>query len=243
MIPEVVTDTIGNKNNYGLYTTIQSRRTQNPFTGKINEKIIKSTPNGDIVNGHYLNRSVIQSTYTPDSVRINTKYGDPRGRTPKDLNTFLSRFNEAMFRSDSKIQPLDKKKFQQGGKVEETNQEQLILDFALRYMKGLGVDESELKNGIPDEYIPEITEAFNAVANSTEFWLAYEEDPEATMQDYLASREDLSEEQAVFAKKGAKLKQLKSKQKRCKCGCKMTSQKEGGKLVSKCACGCDTKKK
>ena len=44
---------------------------------------------------------------------------------------------------------------------------------------------------------------------------------------------------AILAAKGAKLKKLKSKAKKCKCGCDMVTVKEkGGKMISKCSCGC-----
>ena len=44
---------------------------------------------------------------------------------------------------------------------------------------------------------------------------------------------------AMLAAKGAKLKKLKNKAKKCKCGCDMVTVKEkGGKMISKCSCGC-----
>lgn len=59
-------------------------------------------------------------------------------------------------------------------------------------------------------------------------------------------------EEALMAKKGAKLNKIKTLQsykkgkamsKKCACGCDMVMVKEkGGKLTSKCACGCKSKK-
>ena len=55
--------------------------------------------------------------------------------------------------------------------------------------------------------------------------------------------QQLADQETVFAAKGAKLQKLKSGAKKCKCGCAMVDIKDkGGKLVSKCACGCDVKK-
>ena len=77
-----------------------------------------------------------------------------------------------------------------------------------------------------------------------EFVTNYSDDPEG----YISSLQDMFEEpseedEAIFAKKGAKLQKLLSFKKRgstkCKCGCNLVRSKEkGGKIVSKCACGC-----
>lgn len=64
------------------------------------------------------------------------------------------------------------------------------------------------------------------------------------------SETSTDEDQAVLAKKGAKLKKLQDfknkspkKTKKCSCGCDMISKKEkGGKMVEVCACGCHASK-
>ena len=65
------------------------------------------------------------------------------------------------------------------------------------------------------------------------------------------SNEPMDEDSAaIMAKKGAKLKKLRSMKKgkkmgakKCSCGCDMVASKgKGGKMVYKCACGCGAKK-
>lgn len=195
-------------------TESTTRFIDSPLIGRTKEhRVIKrTTPTGDQFS---------QMTITnPGTNRADTIFTPPGNRanpdlypkfTPRDIRlqnkkgvgkeSYMQKFTSPNYFSGLKA-------FQQGGKVEETNQEQLILDFAIRYLKGLGVEESVLQNGIPEENIEDVTNAINEV-DTPEFWLAYEEDPDAAMQDYLASREDFSEEAIEFAKKGAKLKALK----------------------------------
>lgn len=127
---------------------------------------------------------------------------------------------------------------QQGGKVEEGNQE-LIADFAIRYLRGQGIAEEDIvgqDGNINPQYIDELTEVIQEV-NTPEFWDSYKQDPDETLAAYMESTQ--TPEQVEMAKKGAKLKQLKNKKNRmCKCGCKLSLKKEGGKIVEKCSCGC-----
>lgn len=63
-----------------------------------------------------------------------------------------------------------------------------------------------------------------------------DEDWENLDEQYSQQKES---NEAILAAKGAKLKKLKSKAKKCKCGCDMVTVKEkGGKMISKCSCGC-----
>lgn len=80
--------------------------------------------------------------------------------------------------------------------------------------------------------------------NPEEFVTNYSDDPEGYITSLQEMFEEPSEEdEAIFAKKGAKLQRLISFKKggvtKCKCGCNLVRSKEkGGKIVSKCACGC-----
>lgn len=164
--------------------------------------------------------------FTPQDIREGNRKG-------KGNESFMQKFTSPDYFPHLR-------KYQQGGPVEETNDEMVILDFAIRYLKGLGVSEEELQSGIPEQWLEdeEFLSKINAFANDPDAMLAYQEDPEATIQNYLSAEQELTDDQIEFAKKGAKLKQLKSKQKRCKCGCVMESKEKGGKLISKCSCGC-----
>jgi hypothetical protein len=73
---------------------------------------------------------------------------------------------------------------------------------------------------------------------------SYSNDPEGYISSLQEMFEEPSEEdEAMFARKGAKLQRLLAFKKggstKCKCGCNLVRSKEkGGKIVSKCACGC-----
>ena len=78
----------------------------------------------------------------------------------------------------------------------------------------------------------------------------YADEYESKSQEDLEGDEDFmkfytqlqpGQEDATFAKKGAKLKMLKQ-QTKCECGCAIDKKEVGGKIVSSCACGCKTKK-
>ena len=90
---------------------------------------------------------------------------------------------------------------------------------------------------------------------SMEEWIKTIQESEDDTQQIIQAAEQLTDEdwenldeqysqqkesnEAILAAKGAKLKKLKSKVKKCKCGCDMVTVKEkGGKMISKCSCGC-----
>lgn len=90
---------------------------------------------------------------------------------------------------------------------------------------------------------------------SMEEWIRTIQESEDDTQQIIQAAEQLTDEdwenlyeqysqqkesnEAILAAKGAKLKKLKSKAKKCKCGCDMVTVKEkGGKMISKCSCGC-----
>ena len=90
---------------------------------------------------------------------------------------------------------------------------------------------------------------------SMEEWIKTIQESEDDTQQIIQAAEQLTDEDwtnldeqysqqkesndAMLAAKGAKLKKLKNKAKKCKCGCDMVTVKEkGGKMISKCSCGC-----
>lgn len=107
-----------------------------------------------------------------------------------------------------------------------------------------------LVESYPDIYTSE--ESFGGdidpehIKNATEFVSNLEKDPDAETKfkdiaEQLEYDGDIEDDgfNTQFAAKGAKIKMLKGKTKKCSCGCDIVTRKEsGGKLVSKCACGC-----
>lgn len=182
----------------------------------------------------------------PNTPKADTTYIAPSGQrvvNPTDVTRYKSRFGLL----DQLIQ-----KRQQGGTVENT--EGLYADFAVRLLKGLGVEEDQIvvDGQLNSEYSDFVINSIKAV-DTPEFWSNYSEDPDNAVNEFISSiasnQEGSPEDQTNditpqqdnvdFAKKGAKLKKLrKNKTMKCKCGCAMTTKKEGGKLVSKCSCGC-----
>lgn len=150
--------------------------------------------------------------------------------------------------------------------MDETKKQQLFPYFAYLYSQQLNPEKYGQVNSIEEwtkliQESPEDIEKITAAAGELG-----EEDWTSLEQQYAEAQE----ESVQFAKKGAKLKQLKQgavknankevntavskpvitqakkgmkNPKRCKCGCELITVKEdGGKLTSKCACGCSTKK-
>lgn len=245
-LPQTVTDTIGGPNPYGLYSTIQRKTVQRPFTNNIVERVTLSQPSGNQNQGHYLNQSTIRSIYSPDSILNNRSYASPQGiilKSPGEQARYNTSFNNALNKATNKVKPIVG--FQQGGNITQNNDE-LYADFAVRLLANMGVSKKDILVG--DELNPEYSDIIVSIINEVdtpEFWESYSEDPDAAITEYINSKsssEDIADNEnqdIELAKKGAKLKQLKkNKTMRCKCGCAMTTKKEGGKLVSKCSCGC-----
>lgn len=128
---------------------------------------------------------------------------------------------------------------QQGGKI---SNDELSVYMAVDYLKAKGISEEDMvgeDGGLKSEYIDMVSEMFS---NQPEEILAsYEQDPDGTIAQILENEQ--TPEQIEMAKKGAKLKKLKSKKMRkCKCGCNLILSKEaGGVIVEKCSCGCKNK--
>lgn len=136
--------------------------------------------------------------------------------------------------------------------MEDEKKQQLFPYFAFLYSKQINPDKygevedfEEWKSLIEgdQEALEQIGQAAQEL--SDEEWVQLE--AQLQEQDQQTSSQDLV---AQFAKNGAKLNNLKKLKaykkggKKCKCGCEMTNFKEdGGKIVSKCACGCNDVKK
>lgn len=146
-------------------------------------------------------------------------------------------------------------RYQQGGTINNStnSSDELYADFAIRLLSSLGLSENEiLVNGeLNPQYSEMVINSINEI-DTPEFWNAYVQNPDQIVNEYINSKSpqenmDTETSSAVdensdieFARKGAALKQLRKNKKTltCKCGCKMTSKREGGKLVTKCSCGC-----
>ncbi len=133
-------------------------------------------------------------------------------------------------------------KYQQGGKAEQIN-DQLYVDFAVRYLNARGISEEDMTDetgALKAEYIDDVTTILQEV-NTPEFWEEYKKNPDKAISNYIGNNE--SPEQVEMAKKGMKLKSLKDKKARkCKCGCNLILKKgDGGTIVEVCACGCKNK--
>lgn len=127
-----------------------------------------------------------------------TPYVNPNPTTPA-----VRRSREEINRS---IYP----SFQQGGTMEQgISQEDLIMDFAIRYLTTMGVAEQDIMDrdgNVNPEYVEEITAAINEVDNP-EFWEAYEQAPDELVMEYIESSNSGAIE---MARKGAKLRVLNS---------------------------------
>ena len=156
----------------------------------------------------------------PDTNKADTTFIQPNGQKPTtNLPNYKDKFTRYF-------------KYQEGGKL---GREELIMDFALRYLKALGKSEEELKGGLDPESEGLVVNAIKSV-DSPEFWEDYEQDPDSAVQNFMNEQTN-----PELARKGAKLKKLSKTTKKCKCGCNMVMKKEGGKLVQVCGCGCKNK--
>ena len=154
----------------------------------------------------------------------------------------------------------------------EKEYQDLVNGFAQLYLQKKGYnpeDATDEKGDLKPNLVKELEWAMQQTDES--FWNEFVKDPDTTMDKFLKDKDDYDgdteqsaettpesesesstddEDQAVLAKKGAKLKKLKdfknkvkNKTKKCSCGCDMITKKEkGGKMVEVCACGCHASK-
>ena len=95
--------------------------------------------------------------------------------------------------------------FQQGGQMpQEGSQEELVLDFAVRYLVTMGVPEEDIMD--PQGNLnPEHQQELEQVFNSQEIdWSDYAASPDEYMQQFIGNLQA----QTQMARKGAKLKRL-----------------------------------
>ena len=95
--------------------------------------------------------------------------------------------------------------FQQGGQMpQEGSQEELVLDFAVRYLVTMGVPEEDIMD--PQGNLnPEHQQELEQVLNSQEIaWSDYAASPDEYMQQFIGNLQA----QTQMARKGAKLKRL-----------------------------------
>ena len=90
---------------------------------------------------------------------------------------------------------------------------------------------------------------FETVLKDDKFVEAFTSNPEETAtalaQEIVKYQENAaSQQEAIMAKKGARLMKLKKGgKKKCACGCELVEKKEaGGKVSSVCSCGCKVEK-
>ena len=98
-------------------------------------------------------------------------------------------------------------KKQQGGNI-ENKQAALIADFAIRYLKGLGVPEENIissDGSLNQEHVPAVQEVLAEIGDSAEFWSMYEQNPDEVVSQYIQSKNPGA---AQMARKGTKLKKL-----------------------------------
>jgi hypothetical protein len=132
----------------------------------------------------------------------------------------------------------------------DERKKELFPYFALVYSKQLNPDKygeaqnyeewSKMLDDSPED-VGKITEAASTLTD--EQW-------EALDKQYKSESAEEAEQEAIMAKKGAKLAKLQAYKKgkkvgpkKCSCGCEMVSVKgKGGVMTSKCSCGCKTKK-
>ena len=133
-----------------------------------------------------------------------------RGLNPGTSTPYVNPNTRPVRRSQEEINRSIYPSFQQGGTMKQgVSQEDLIMDFAIRYLTTMGVAEQDIMDqdgNVNPEYVEEITAAINEVDNP-EFWEAYEQAPDELVMEYIESSNPGAVE---MARKGAKLRVLNS---------------------------------
>ncbi len=205
-----------------------------PWGDAIYSEIVKKIPYG---NGTLTSQRKIVNPLTPKADTIYTMPSGDRVTSPEDLARYKYKFKL--------LDSLASKK-QEGGTIdmndESEDREQLIVNFAAELLKASGLNEEDIvddEGNIKEEYAGFLVDAISEV-DSPEFWEEFKKSPTTVVEEYIKSK---TPEKVEYAKKGMKLKQLKSKKNRkCKCGCDLVLKKEaGGTIVEVCSCGCKNK--
>lgn len=205
-----------------------------PWGDAIYSEIVKKIPYG---NGTLTSQRKIVNPLTPKADTIYTMPSGDRVTSPEDLARYKYKFKL--------LDSLASKK-QEGGTIdmndESEDREQLIVNFAAELLKASGLNEEDIvddEGNIKEEYAGFLVDAISEV-DSPEFWEEFKKSPTTVVEEYIKSK---TPEKVEYAKKGMKLKQLKSrKNRKCKCGCDLVLKKEaGGTIVEVCSCGCKNK--
>ena len=99
------------------------------------------------------------------------------------------------------------RRYQQGGSVQQStegSQEELVLDFAVRYLVTMGVPEEDImdpQGNLNPEHQQELEQVFNSQEIA---WSDYAASPDEYMQQFIGNLQA----QTQMARKGAKLKRL-----------------------------------
>ena len=185
----------------------------------------------------------------PDTTITSTRFGEYLKNKPTG---FLKKKRRAQFDSEAarfnRADSIAAGRYQQGGALPSEKKsipEALIADFVVRFLSSQGMGEEQILDpsgqGFSQEAQQMVMPILEQIGEDPQFWQAYQQDPEGTIGQI-----SQSPEQVAMARKGARLeilrkggKKKKMKSRKCKCGCEITTVKEeGGKLSSKCACGC-----
>ena len=223
------------------YTPVNSQESitsymDNTLKGPVEKRVIrKEVP--------YANLYSIMSIRNPGTNRADTTFIAPSGTKYKMDDV---RSGKAPSGYSYKFFKKPVGYFQQGGTIDMNNEsedrEQLIVNFAAELLKASGLNEEDIvddEGNIKEEYAGFLVDAISEV-DSPEFWEEFKKSPTTVVEEYIKSK---TPEKVEYAKKGMKLKQLKSKKNRkCKCGCDLVLKKEaGGTIVEVCSCGCKNK--
>ena len=182
------------------YTPVNSQESitsymDNTHKGPVEKRVIrKEVPYADLYS--------TMSIRNPGTNRADTTFTAPSG-TKYDMNDVRSGkapsgYSYKFFRKPAGY-------FQQGGQMpQEGSQEELVLDFAVRYLVTMGVPEEDIMD--PQGNLnPEHQQELEQVFNSQEIdWSDYAASPDEYMQQFIGNLQA----QAQMARKGAKLKRL-----------------------------------
>lgn len=120
--------------------------------------------------------------------------------------------------------------------MDETKKKELFPYFAYLYSQQMNPEKYGQIESM-EEWIKTIQESEDDTQQIIQAAEQLTDEDWANLDEQYSQQKESNE--AILAAKGAKLKKLKSKAKKCKCGCDMVTVKEkGGKMISKCSCGC-----
>ena len=130
------------------------------------------------------------------------------GSTPPTREALQNQFERHYKKEGGTINKFQRKGgwlFQQGGQMpQEGSQEELVLDFAVRYLVTMGVPEEDImdpQGNLNPEHQQELEQVFNSQKIA---WSDYAASPDEYMQQFIGNLQA----QTQMARKGTKLKRL-----------------------------------